>query len=247
MISKSGVRVKFRQQLRAGRFYSTRNQCDVASPSASEKPVSHAIRRGLLQRSTAKRQARRSLRADALLRLELCVVVGMGPGGGERMGHQQRVLYSQKHGRLLIHFGTSHIHGHRDGRHCRQDFRLAWIHNLLKADRPRLNLSASSSALLACLVAISYATRFVCVMVPFSKCSSCRCAWSYTTLLSCVIRTVPGAIYFAAGTLTRNAKYFRLAACFYPVYIALHCCLHSRARDINISFDPGFNVGEAAC
>jgi ABC-2 type transport system permease protein len=55
------------------------------------------------------------------------------------------------------------------------------------------------------------------------------------------------AIYFAAGTLTRNAKaVYGLAACFYPVYIALQLLVFLRLPKIfNVLFDPlGFNLGQ---
>ncbi|HKG60788.1 MAG TPA: ABC transporter permease [Pyrinomonadaceae bacterium] len=55
------------------------------------------------------------------------------------------------------------------------------------------------------------------------------------------------AIYFAAGTLTRNAKVvYGLAACFYPVYIALQLLVFLKLPKIfNVLFDPlGFNLGQ---
>jgi ABC-type transport system involved in multi-copper enzyme maturation permease subunit len=55
------------------------------------------------------------------------------------------------------------------------------------------------------------------------------------------------AIYFAAGTLTRNAKVvYGLAACFYPAYIAYQLLvLQNLPHVFNILFDPlGFNVGK---
>ena len=55
------------------------------------------------------------------------------------------------------------------------------------------------------------------------------------------------AIYFAAGTLTRNAKVvYGLAACFYPAYIAYQLLVLKNLPHIfNILFDPlGFNVGK---
>jgi ABC-type transport system involved in multi-copper enzyme maturation permease subunit len=55
------------------------------------------------------------------------------------------------------------------------------------------------------------------------------------------------AIYFAAGTLTRNAKVvYGLAACFYPAYIAYQVLVLKHLPYVfNILFDPfGFNLGE---
>ncbi|MCA1576915.1 MAG: ABC transporter permease [Acidobacteria bacterium] len=55
------------------------------------------------------------------------------------------------------------------------------------------------------------------------------------------------AIYFAAGTLTRNAKVvYGLAACFYPAYIAYQLLVLKHLPYIfNVLFDPlGFNVGK---
>ena len=48
------------------------------------------------------------------------------------------------------------------------------------------------------------------------------------------------AIYFAAGTLTRNAKVvYGLAACFYPVYIAIQLLLFKNLPHIfRVLFDP---------
>jgi ABC-type transport system involved in multi-copper enzyme maturation permease subunit len=54
------------------------------------------------------------------------------------------------------------------------------------------------------------------------------------------------AIYFTAGTLSRNAKVvFGLAACFYPAYIAYQVLVLTQTPQIfNIFLDPfGFNVG----
>jgi ABC-type transport system involved in multi-copper enzyme maturation permease subunit len=54
------------------------------------------------------------------------------------------------------------------------------------------------------------------------------------------------AIYFTAGTLSRNAKVvFGLAACFYPAYIAYQVLVLTQMPQIfNIFLDPfGFNVG----
>jgi ABC-2 type transport system permease protein len=52
------------------------------------------------------------------------------------------------------------------------------------------------------------------------------------------------AIYFAAGTLTRNAKVvYGLAAGFYPVYIALLLLLTNLSPAFRMLFDPlGFNL-----
>ena len=55
------------------------------------------------------------------------------------------------------------------------------------------------------------------------------------------------AIYFAAGTLTRNAKVvYGLAASFYPAYIAFQILLLTHLPKIfNVLLDPlGFNLGE---
>ncbi len=52
-------------------------------------------------------------------------------------------------------------------------------------------------------------------------------------------------LYFAAGTLTRNAKIvYGLAACFYPVYIALQIFFFTRVPTVfSVLFDPlGFNL-----
>jgi ABC-2 type transport system permease protein len=52
------------------------------------------------------------------------------------------------------------------------------------------------------------------------------------------------AFYFAAGTLTRNAKVvYGLAACFYPVYVALQLTLKELPTSFHVIFDPmGFNL-----
>jgi len=55
------------------------------------------------------------------------------------------------------------------------------------------------------------------------------------------------AIYFAAGTITRNAKVvYALAALFYPAYVAFQLLFFTRVPKIfNIFLDPlGFNLGE---
>jgi ABC-2 type transport system permease protein len=55
------------------------------------------------------------------------------------------------------------------------------------------------------------------------------------------------AIYFVAGTLTRNAKVvYGVAACFYPAYIAYQLLVLKHLPHIfNVLFDPlGFNVGK---
>lgn len=54
------------------------------------------------------------------------------------------------------------------------------------------------------------------------------------------------AVYFAAGTLTRNAKVvYLLAACFYPGYIAYQIALSKLPLAFRILLDPiGFNATE---
>ena len=54
---------------------------------------------------------------------------------------------------------------------------------------------------------------------------------------------VLAAVYFAAGTLTRNAKVvYGLAACFYPVFIAFQLVLKELPAIFRILLDPiGFN------
>jgi len=57
---------------------------------------------------------------------------------------------------------------------------------------------------------------------------------------------VLAAIYFAAGTLTRSARVvFGLAACFYPLYIAVSFLVKDLPRAFHVFIDPmGFNLGE---
>ena len=53
-----------------------------------------------------------------------------------------------------------------------------------------------------------------------------------------------GAVYFAAGTLTRNAKVvYGLAACFYPLFIAYQFLLRELPAIFRVLLDPiGFNA-----
>jgi ABC-2 type transport system permease protein len=55
---------------------------------------------------------------------------------------------------------------------------------------------------------------------------------------------VLAAFYFAAGTITRNAKIvFGLAACFYPTYIAAALVLKNLPSTLHILVEPmGFNI-----
>ena len=55
---------------------------------------------------------------------------------------------------------------------------------------------------------------------------------------------VLGATYFAAGTLTRSAKVvYGLAACFYPVYIAVSFVVRDLPAGFHVFIDPmGFNL-----
>ena len=59
---------------------------------------------------------------------------------------------------------------------------------------------------------------------------------------------VLATIYFAAGTLTRNAKVvYGLAACFYPTYIALALLMKNLPISVHVLVDPlGFNLQPAA-
>ena len=58
-----------------------------------------------------------------------------------------------------------------------------------------------------------------------------------------VSHLVLAAFYFAAGTITRNAKIvYGLAACFYPAYVAFQLLLKSLPANVRILLDPlGFN------
>lgn len=55
---------------------------------------------------------------------------------------------------------------------------------------------------------------------------------------------VLAAFFFAAGTITRNAKIvYGLAACFYPTYIAVALALKNLPSSLQILIDPmGFNI-----
>jgi ABC-type transport system involved in multi-copper enzyme maturation permease subunit len=55
---------------------------------------------------------------------------------------------------------------------------------------------------------------------------------------------VLAAVYFAAGTLTRSAKaVYGLAACFYPVYIAVSFLVKDLPASFHVLIDPmGFNL-----
>ena len=56
---------------------------------------------------------------------------------------------------------------------------------------------------------------------------------------------VLAAVYFTAGTLTRNANVvYGLAACFYPVYVGAALLLRNLPTTIQVLVDPmGFNLG----
>src|SRR5262245_9027341 len=58
-----------------------------------------------------------------------------------------------------------------------------------------------------------------------------------------ISHVVLAAVYFAAGTLTRNAKVvYALAACFYPVFIAYQFLLRELPSVFRVLLDPiGFN------
>src|ERR1044072_1365886 len=102
-----------KSSLRRRRFWKTTiSISSIRRPN--QTPIPYALRRSLHERSTAKRKACCSLRADGVLRLECDLVVGMGSGGGVGLGHQQRFLHSEKYGSVLIHFGPPDIHRDHD-------------------------------------------------------------------------------------------------------------------------------------
>jgi ABC-type transport system involved in multi-copper enzyme maturation permease subunit len=101
---------------------------------------------------------------------------------------------------------------------------------------------------LVCCQSVFAMTLFVLQWVPFSGMVTQPVRVvpyvEHFFLVVVITHLVLGVIYFAAGTLTRNAKVvFGLAACFYPVYIAYHLLLESLPTVFSVLLDPfGFNI-----
>ena len=76
-------------------------------------------------------------------------------------------------------------------------------------------------------------------VVPFVK---------HFFIIVVISHLVLAAVYFAAGTLTRNAKVvYGLAACFYPAFIAFQLALKALPLSFRVLLDPfGFNLHRMA-
>jgi ABC-2 type transport system permease protein len=74
-------------------------------------------------------------------------------------------------------------------------------------------------------------------VVPFFK---------HFFIMVVISHLVLAAFYFAAGTLSRNEKIvYVLAACFYPVYIAINLTLAKLPETVRVLLDPlGFGITE---
>ena len=102
---------------------------------------------------------------------------------------------------------------------------------------------------LVCCQSAFAITLFLLQWVPFSKMVVLPVRvvpyFKHFFIIVVISHLVLAAIYFAAGTLSRNAKVvFGLAACFYPVYITVSFLVKDLPRTFHILLDPiGFNLG----
>src|SRR5215813_4529841 len=101
---------------------------------------------------------------------------------------------------------------------------------------------------LVCCQSAFAITFFLLQWVPFSKMVvlSVRVVpyFKHFFIIVVISHLVLAAIYFGAGTLTRNAKVvYGLAACFYPVFIAVSFLVKDLPTGFHVLIDPmGFNL-----
>ena len=101
---------------------------------------------------------------------------------------------------------------------------------------------------LVCCQSAFAITLFLLQWVPFSKMVVLPVRvvpyFKHFFIIVVISHLVLAAIYFAAGTLTRNAKVvYGLAACFYPVYITVAYLVKDLPASFHVFIDPiGFNL-----
>lgn len=105
---------------------------------------------------------------------------------------------------------------------------------------------------LVCCQSIFAITAFVLQWVPFSGMVTLPVRVipfvKHFFIVVVISHLVLAAVYFAAGTLTRNAKVvYGLAACFYPAFIAFQFALKALPISVRVLLDPfGFNLHRMA-
>src|SRR5215510_13503118 len=105
---------------------------------------------------------------------------------------------------------------------------------------------------LVCCQSAFAITYFLLQWVPFSKMVVLPVRvvpyFKHFFFIVVISHLVLAAIYFAAGTLTRNAKVvFGLVACFYPVFIAVSFLVKDLPTSVHVLIDPmGWNLGDRA-
>ena len=101
---------------------------------------------------------------------------------------------------------------------------------------------------LVCCQSAFAITLFLLQWVPFSKMVVLPVRivpyFKHFFIIVVISHLVLAAIYFAAGTLTRNPKVvYGLAACFYPVYITVAYLVKDLPASFHVFIDPmGFNL-----
>ena len=102
---------------------------------------------------------------------------------------------------------------------------------------------------LVCCQSIFALTLFVLQWVPFSGMVTLPVRvvhyFKHFFIVVVISHLLLAAVYFAAGTLTRNAKVvYVLAACFYPFFIGYQFLLRELPNVFRVLLDPiGFNFG----
>jgi ABC-2 type transport system permease protein len=96
---------------------------------------------------------------------------------------------------------------------------------------------------LVCCQSAFAITAFLLQWVPFSGMVTLPVRFApyfkHFFIIVVISHLVLAAIYFAAGTLTRNAKVvYGLAACFYPVFIGYQLLLKSLPKIVGVISDP---------
>ena len=105
---------------------------------------------------------------------------------------------------------------------------------------------------LVCCQSVFAITAFLLQWVPFSGMVTLPVRVvpfvKHFFIVVVISHLVLAAVYFAAGTLTRNAKVvYGLAACFYPAFIAFQLALKALPISFRVLLDPfGFNLHRTA-
>jgi ABC-type transport system involved in multi-copper enzyme maturation permease subunit len=173
---------------------------------------------------------------------------GWGPAVGEGWATNSDFYIQRNHGAFSFILGLPIFTAILMGDIVVRDFRLGVDPLIFSTPVSRasylLGKFLGSFFVLVCCYSVFAITLFLLQWVPFSGMVVLPVRvvpyFKHFLIIVVISHLILAAIYFAAGTLTRNAKVvYGLAACYYPVYITLLLLvLMKLPRIFRILFDP---------